>query len=153
MTEEEATAAISELLREVRLLRIDFLRVGAERIEGSEAVPEGLSFPMQVNAAIGRVQPDQLAFRVTVDVDRPDVVASAEVAVLYGVNDSNLWDDPTAQRVFGGRIAVPAAIPFVRAKLREVTTDMGVLPVLLGMYEPRPLDAVPAAAEDAGSTN
>ena len=30
-------------------------------------------------------------------------------------------------------------LPFARSKIRELTNDMGVLPVLLGMYEPKPL--------------
>jgi hypothetical protein len=143
VTEDEATEAITSALGEVQLITIFFLSLRAERSESNEPVGPGESFPMNINANIGRNSEGHLVYRVTFDVERPDVAVHAESVAAYKVGDSLMWDDSTVQRVFGGRIAVPAVLPIARAKIREMTNDMGIIPVLLGIYEPKPLQAKP----------
>jgi hypothetical protein len=139
VNEDEATVAITAALGQVQLVRIAFVQLLAERVDGSDAVGEGLQFPMTMGVAIGRGPASELVFRISVSVERPDVRTLAVADAIYSVPDSDIWDDATLQRVFGGRIAVPAVMPFARSKIRELTNEMGIIPVLLGMYEPSAL--------------
>ena len=148
MNEQEATATLADLIGRTALQRIDFIRLQAERIEGAEPVGPGLTFPTSIQVQISEPS-SEITFRVTVSVQRPDLSVLADAVAIYKIDDSDVaaWRDEAVLRVFGGRVAVAAVIPIARAKIRELTNDMGILPVLLGLYDAKPLP--PSEEENA----
>jgi hypothetical protein len=147
LTEPEATQVLRDLLETTTLQRIDVLKLSSERFD---APPVGANqiFPMNIQVQMGEIE-SAVVFRVVVSVERPDAVASVELLLTFQVADVAQWQDPMILRVFGGQVAVPAAVPIARAKIREATSDMGTSPITLGLYSPKTL--VPGDEED-GST-
>jgi hypothetical protein len=140
LSEEEARQKLSELLPTTNLVRADFVEVSARRSLDVEPVGADAVFPIQIEVQFGEAE-GAIIFRITVSVDRPDLSAAATMVLLYSVGNVAEWmNDPMLLRVFGGHIAVPTMIPFARAKIREVTSDMATAPILIGLYRAATLD-------------
>ena len=125
----DAMARIGDVLGDAHLTTMVYQSASATRLDGDDN--EDSKLPVNVQMSFQRMAEDQLFFKFDVGTARPDLEASVGVVVGYTVPRSDLWDDDYVTAVFAERIAFPAAYPFARAKLFQMTVDFGVRPVVL----------------------
>ena len=122
-----------ELLDRTQLVSMTFLAVSMERKDGDPQA-EDASFPVNIQIGL-QLTDDGAAYRVGFSVDRPDLSASVTVGLLYRSEKPSDFDTDEAARAFGELVALPAAYPYARSKLQEITVDSGTAPVLLGLLD------------------
>jgi hypothetical protein len=152
MTADEApeVETLRQLLPQISMLGVLFLHVEMHRKEG-EPPEEGLQFPVNIGVLF-QTAPGTAAFQVTVSVDRPDISVAVAVAVQYSMPEPDPLTDPTIAGLFAERVAIPAAYPYARAKIHEVTVDAGTAPVTLNVLIPGgALRLLGADEQEAGS--
>jgi hypothetical protein len=104
------------------------------RKEGDTPAPD-IRFP--VDLAMGAQATDEnVAYRMTVGVERPDISASVSAVALFQSEQVAAFQSPEVAQLFGEMVAIPTLYPYARAKLQELTIDTGVgHPVLLGILD------------------
>jgi len=136
------TASASQVVREdlrkalnrCRLDAINFLALSMRRSDGI-APEEGQEFPLDIQLAAQLTDEGGAAYQVKVAVERPDISVSATVGLLYVTTEPELFRKEGVTHAFGELVALPAAYPYLRAKLHEISTDSGVEPILLGILD------------------
>lgn len=131
---ETLREGVRSLLNTVRLVNIFFVDLSMARKDGPTPAPDA-QFP--VDLAMGAQSTDEnVAYRMTVGVERPDVSVSVSAVALYQSEQISAFQSPEIMQMFGQMVAIPALYPFARAKLQELTIDTGVgRPVLLGILD------------------
>ena len=143
----DPTEQVRQLLPAVSLIAVTFLEVSMVR-QDMPAPPPDQQFP--VNIGLDYQTSDGSAFfRVRVVVVRPDITATVAVLVQYSIPEPDPLTDVAVAMAFAQRVAIPAAYPFARAKMHEVTIDSGTSPILLNVLDPRAL-GTPSMNEPAG---
>lgn len=131
--ETDATEQVRAMLPDVNLTVINILEAAMSRTDQPPVGP-GLRFPTQLEVGHQIIE-GAIVFRIAVSVDRPDITTRVAVGVMYAVPDTNAFRDEAVVRTFGERIALPAAYPFARSKLFDLTVDSGVPPVVLDLID------------------
>lgn len=125
---------VARLLSESTLAGVNFLEAHMIRKPDVEPVAPDVVFPVEMQIAY-QVVDTGAVFRLQVTVDRPDLRASTVVAVEYRISDVHPFGDAAVAQLFGERVALPAAYPFARSKLLELTWDSGVSPVIINILD------------------
>lgn len=127
---------VREIIPTATLTTIQFLEVSAARTDEPPFISSG-GVPVQLEIAFQLVE-NTANYKLRVAIERPDVSCAVAVGVQYTVADPTPWNDPDIIICFGQKVALAAAYPFARAKISGITGDMGIPPVLLGMFIPDP---------------
>jgi hypothetical protein len=131
-----AVETVRALLPSVALQNVYFDEIYAQRVAGEDVQEDGVA-----ETAIGmEVQrtTEALAYRFRINAKRLDVDTTVAVITVYrleGAHDA--FDDGDVQRTFGELVALPAAYPYARTKIHELTSGMAVPPLILGVYVPQ----------------
>jgi hypothetical protein len=126
-------AEVRSLLESTRLAGIAFVALSMTRKEGDAPTSE-VQFPVEVELGV-QVTDEGAAYRITLSVERPDIEVSVSVVAGYHAQDPSAFAEPHVAQAFGELVALPAAYPFARAKMQELTIDTGAPPVLLGILD------------------
>jgi preprotein translocase subunit SecB len=140
---------VRALLPSVELRSVHFDELHAARVEGA-ASQEGERAPVTIQMEL-HTAPDFVAYRFRVGVERSDVTAQVSVVAVYGIADDAGWRNQDVQRTFGELVALPAAYPYARTKLHNLTADMGVPPLVLSLIIPSAGSMAPAGDEPLSS--
>lgn len=125
---------MAELLSAVAFTGINVLEATMVRKDGSQRVAPDEQFPATMEVGYQIVESAAI-YRLTISVDRPDLVTRVAIAAQYLCPDTSRFSDPEVARLFGEKVATPAIYPFARAKMWEITTDTGVPPVMLNLID------------------
>lgn len=144
MTEiNPAVEKVRSLLGSVSLRGIYFDTINATR-STDEGVDEGTtSTTIEMEVQIGA---ESVAYRFRISADRRDVEAAVAVVTVYGVGSLDAFEDAEVQRTFGELVALPAAYPYARTKIHELTSGMAVPPFILDLFIPRAGSMEPVGA-------
>jgi hypothetical protein len=148
---DDLRTQVRGLLEGSRLAAVGFVELSMTRKEGQSPSDE-VHFPVDIGMG---VQPtdEGVAYRVTIGVERPDMSVSVSVVAVYSSDEPSAFRSPDLAQAFGEMIALPAAYPFARAKLHEITVDTGVPPVLLGILDMTRTAVSPTQEDGAAKTD
>jgi hypothetical protein len=133
---------VRSLLPSVELRGVHFDELHAARVDGAISA-EGERAPVTIQMEL-HVGHDFVAYRFRVGVERSDVTARVSVIVAYGVTDGEPWKNEEVQRTFGELVALPAAYPYARTKIQNLTSEMNVPPLILSLVIPTTGSMAPA---------
>ncbi|MCW2521795.1 MAG: hypothetical protein JWO63_130 [Frankiales bacterium] len=131
---DDVVDRVRGILGQAKLGGINYLDLGVRRVPDVEPTPAGQAFPVSMTLGF-QVLPAAVIYQLGVEISRPDLDAHVVMAIIYTIPDSTVFEDPDVVRVFGEKVAIPAAYPFARGKMNEITQETGVAPVMLDLLD------------------
>lgn len=134
---------MEQLVSQAKLVAIDLVELHADRshpnVGGPLSYPPGMAIDVRVDIALPGEQPAQqasficavrCAWKTSNDNDESLAAVAIAFRVAYGFQlDEALSNDEA--RAFGRQVAIHHAWPFLREKVRAVTCELGLPPLLL----------------------
>lgn len=129
----DPAAVVGSLLRGSTLQGLIYTSASMERLE---APPPGTDQLVPVDITVDFQMTENLAtFRVTASVARQDIRVAAAVAIQYSIPEIESLADEAVRELFTHKVVIPAAYPYLRAKIQGLSFDAGTMPVVLSILD------------------
>ncbi len=149
---DDVRAALTPLLPNVRLRAINVHSLEVRRRSGKELPADA---EMQGGLAQAfRSDDTAFGYRTTMTLDNEALFLEVVISAEYELKDANqVLGDPVLQAGFGEYIAVPAIWPFLRQRVYDLSSAIGIPPVVIPMWLPDDVILEPVEGDEENPSN
>jgi hypothetical protein len=132
---DDVRAALTPLLPNVRLRAINVHGLEVRRREGDK-----LTADTEMQSAIEqafRAGDNSFSYRTTITLDNEAIFLEVIISADYQLEDAReVLGETSLQAAFGQYIAMPAVWPFMRQRVYDLSSALGIPPVVMPMWLP-----------------